>query len=366
MSDNEIPATESAAAAPGDGTAAPRRPARRGIAAALVLIVVLAVLALAWLAWRSWQPADDERRRTVAELQRLQTRVEATARTAEQARRDADSLRERLDDAARVNQSLREQLLGLGERARLVEDAVTNLADKRLSGHDALLLDETEMLLALGGERYTLFHDAAATIDAYRAADTTLTAVGDAAFSTVRQSISAEIEALTALRAADTAAALATLAALRGQTGQLAPVPGGVGADRDTASEPRWLRLLGQFVRVRHDGAAAGHHEPALARQLLTLDLREAEAALLARDEARFHAALGEARALLDADFDAGAAPVRDARRSLDALAALALAPAPPKLLGTALGELRNLRATHALHAPPLAPKAPATNEDRP
>ena len=175
-----------------------------------------------------------------------------STRSVEQARRDADTLRARLDDAAKVNQSLREQLLGLTERARLVEDAVANLADKRLSGHDALLLDEAEMLLALGGERYTLFHDADAAIAAYRLADTAFAEMDDAAFSTVRQSVSAEIDALTALHAANIPATLGTLTALRSGVAQLAvAAPRNLAAATPTEPESHWWRVFGQFVRIR-------------------------------------------------------------------------------------------------------------------
>jgi hypothetical protein len=37
---------------------------------------------------------------------------------------------------------------------------------------------------------------------------------------------------------------------------------------------------------------------------------------------------------------------------AIDSLAAQQLAPAPPAVFGAALRELRNLRATHALHEP--------------
>lgn len=340
--------------APASTRAAPRAPSRRlGFALALAV-----ALALVWIGAHWWfDRGAGERDREDSQMQRLQARVEALARSAEQARRDADGVRARLEDADKVNASLREQLLGLNERARLVEDAVTNLADKRVSGHDRLLLDEAEILLALGGERLRLFHDPAATLDAYHAADAALSAVDDAAFSTVRQSISAESDALGALKAADPAPTLARLAALRADATQLPAVP--AAGNALPADAPRWQRLLAEFVRVRHDGdAAAQRHAPALARSLFTLALRDAEAALLARDEARWHGALGEARRLLDADFDAASAPVAAARATLDALAALALAPPPPPVFGSALKELRNLRSTHALQAAPAKPAA--------
>jgi uroporphyrin-3 C-methyltransferase len=343
-----IPATPEPALPP----AAPRR----HVLAWLVAIVLVILSAAAYFAARSWLSA----RQQAAEdgQQQLATRVEAVARGAEQARRDAESLRSRLDDETKVNQSLREQLLALGERARLVEDALANLADKRLSGHDALLLNEAEMLLALAAERYTLFHDSAAAIDAYHLADTALTAVDDAAFSTVRQSITAEAEAFGRLQGADTATTLAALAALRTDSAKLPGAPHELDTPGD-GTESRWSRWFGQFVRVRHGADAAAlsqRHETGLARQLFTLDLRDAEAALLARDETRYRAAIADAQALLGSDFDPAAEAVKSARASLANLANAALAPPAPAILGSALKELRNLRATHALRQTPRAP----------
>jgi uroporphyrin-3 C-methyltransferase len=324
------------------------------------LIGGMGVIVILGLIWQNWNASDGEQRAADEGRQQVASRIEALARTTEQAHRDADGLRARLDDAVKVNQSLREQLLGLGERARLVEDAVANLADKRMSGHDAMMLNEAETLLALGAERYTLFRDAQATIDAYRLADTALASIDDAAFSTVRQSISGEIEALQAVKGADTAVTLAALAALRGAAPQLPAPAHELGTDDPHAS--RWARLLGQFIRIRNGDAAAAmaqRHDLALARQLYMLDLRDAEAAVLARDDARYHAALSDAQVLLKNDFDAAAAAVVAARSGVDRLAQAALAPPPPADLGVALKELRNLRATHALHQPP-APGAAA------
>jgi uroporphyrin-3 C-methyltransferase len=114
--------------------------------------------------------------------------------------------------------------------------------------------------------------------------------------------------------------------------------------------------VLAQFVRVHHGAAAtdvAARHDGALARQLLALDLRDAEAALLARDESHYRAALADAQELLKVDFDPGADAVTAARTALGGLAKVVLAPPPPSVLGAALKDLRNLRATHALRQSP-------------
>lgn len=327
---------------------------RNGTGSAL-LIALLALGCAGYALWR--EHALENGGESAAEMQRLGSQVETLTHAIEKVRGNADTLRARMDDGDKVDKSAREELLGLSERARLLEDAVANLANTRLSGHDALLLNEAELLLTLGGERYTLFHDTGAAVIAYRLADTALSEVEDAAFSTVRQSIAGEIDALAASPAADVAMLSGQLARLRQQLPQL-PAATRMPEQGMPAQPPsRFWQVLGAFVQVRHGEdmqARMVQHDASLARELAMLDLREAEAALLAHDDAHYHAALGSARAQLAA-FDASAAAVTTAQGELDALDKAMLAPNPPTLLGTALKELRNLRATHALHAPPAA-----------
>ena len=343
------PETSVAAAPPATPVAPPHTRAGNGP----VLLIALIALALAgYVAWRQY--AQSGRDSAVnADAQHLGTQVEALAHSVEQLRGNADTLRARMDDGAKVDKSEREELLGLSERVRLLEDAVANLADKRLSGHDALVLNEAELLLSLGGERYTLFHDTGAAIAAYRLADTALSQVEDAAFSTVRQSISAEMDALNSLQATDPAPLSIKLAQLRAQV-PLLPALTRMPAPAPAVEESRIWRLLGAFVQVRHGEdaqASLSLRDAGMARELAILDLRDAEVALLARDDAHYRAALASARAQLLA-FDPSAAAVSAAQGELDALAKSALAPPAPQILGAALKELRNLRATHALRAP--------------
>jgi uroporphyrin-3 C-methyltransferase len=343
MSDT-TPETPAISAPP--AVAPPRRPAGTGP----VLLIALIALALAgYVAWRQYTQGD----RDDAGAQRLAAQVDALAHSVEQVRGSADTLRARIDDGAKVDKSVREELFSLSERVRLLEDAVANLADKRLSGHDALVLNETELLLSLGGERYKLFHDAAAAIATYRLADTALSQVEDAAFSTVRQSISAEMEALTSLQGSDPAPLSIRLAQLREQVPSL-PALARMSAPAPAPDESRIWRVLGAFVQVRHGEdaqASLSLRDAGMARELALLDLRDAEAALLARDDAHYRAALASARSQLLA-FDPSAPAVSAAQAQIDALSKAVLAPPPPQILGAALKELRNLRATHALRAP--------------
>ena len=332
-------------------------PHRRAPLVFLVLFILAAIIAVLW--WR-YAPHVDR----AAQIDALQAQVDKLNRGVAQLRGNTDTFRARLDDGDKVDASVRQQLLALGQRVQVAEDAVANLADRRLSGHDALALDEAELLLTLGGERYTLFHDAPATIAAYQSADAALAEVDDAAFSTVRQTIAGEIAALQGLHAADPHALGNRLAQIRAQLDELPRIGSAPAPAPEKGST--WLgRLFDSFVQVRRDVDAmrkpSAVRNAALARDLVVLDLQAAQVAALARDEAGFRAALAEARMQIAGAFDTQAPQTAAVLADLDAQLKAPLAPAPPAVLGAALKELRNLRATHALSA--AKSPAPKTGE---
>ncbi len=344
-----------------DDTATPATPPprrRRGSWLPLLVILVLAAGVAAW-AWLQETHRERERTDATAREDRVTAAIAEATREDGAMRREVEALRNRLSDAEAMNRSLREELLGVTERSRALEDAVANLAQQRLTSRDVLALNEAEYVLQLAGERLTLFHDPAAAIAAYRLADSALASAEDPLFASVRQTIAAEIQALEAAQPLQTQATLGALAMLREAATQWPARPLAVGED---ALQPtsRVGRLIAPFVRIRRDdeGAAIAPRETGLARTLVVLDLRAAEAALFARDQAAFTGALERARGGLDEAFDPATDGVREARASLDRLLASPLAPALPEL-GTALRELRNLRSARALSREPVAHASP-------
>lgn len=324
------------------------RPRSGGNLALAVLLALLAAGVSGYVGWRQWQ----QEQRSAADNQSiasLQPRV-ATLETALTSLGDQrSSLNQRLDDAAQVNRSLREELLGQAERTRHLEDAVAKLAEKSLSGRDGMLLDEAESLLRMAGERYTLFHDAQGAAAAYALADQTLAAVNDGAFGGLRQSVNAEREALVKSQPASQDSALQQLTALRDALATLPLKPLDSGATDATDTWSRIRRALAGVVSVqRDDGAPLAVADARFARELAALDLAQAQAALLAYDSKGYAAALQRVDGALASQFDASAPAVRQARESLQRLASQLPANAPVQL-GAALSELRNLRAVHAL-----------------
>ncbi|MEP7043877.1 MAG: uroporphyrinogen-III C-methyltransferase [Dokdonella sp.] len=354
------PSAESAATTP--PTRADTPPQRRG--GGVWLIALAALVVAGGALWRVYAIEHGQSVAQATARAELVTRLDELTRGSEQRKRELDSLRARLADADGVNKSVREELLALGERSRHLEDAVANLAEQRQSGRDALALNEAEFLLQLAQERLALFHDAPAAAAAYKLADSALAAAEDPVFASVRQTIGAELQALEASKPLQTQATLATLERLRAQLPSLATQHS---TAADAAQPSRWQSFLSQFVRVSHsaDLAAGAPRDVELTRALTAIDLRAAEAALLARDSDGYKAALARVHSGLVTGFDAEVAPTKAALAELDGLAAQPLAPALPEL-GSALKELRNLRATRALsqpaagHAPPTTSDAPA------
>ncbi len=349
--DDSSPQTGASAGARSDAsrrTAA--TPPRRGggtLAVALLLSLV-AVGGAGYVGWRQWQQEQGNAAGSAA-LTGLQQRVNQleSAFTASDSERNL--LRQRLGDADQVNRSLREELLSQAERTRNLEDAVAKLSEKTLSGHDAMLLDETESLLRMAKERYELFHDAQGAAAAYALADQALAAVDDGAFSGLRQSIGAEREALAKSQPAGLDASLSTLTALRAATLALPLKPLDAPASGSTAGG--WSRIvatLNEVVKVqRANGAPLSVADARFARELAAIDLAQAQAALLASDHEAYVAALKRADAGIAAQFDANAPAVQQARAQLATL--IAQQSVTPVQLGAALNELRNLRAVHAL-----------------
>jgi uroporphyrin-3 C-methyltransferase len=321
-----------------DATAstAPRRnPAGRALAW-LVLLLLLAVLG--WRGWRHWQGVLLENataaRADDAHWRGLEERIDAL-------RRDQRAQAQRIAQADATNRVLREEILGVGQRAALLEDSVDRLAEPLRRGSESLRLDEAEMLLSLGEQRLRLAGDLAAAKRAYAMAAGVIDALDDPALLDIRQALQQERAELDALDADPKAVALRRLDAFSQALPALDVAPAADGGGQ----APWWERAFARIVRVqpsdRSVSVAPGERRAGYAA--LQLELALARSAAERRDTDAWRDALRRAGDWLPRLWPR----TTELQRHGDALDALRSQPLQLGLpaLGSTLAQLRAGRA---------------------
>jgi len=344
-----------------DPAAAPRR--RRLWPWLALLLIIAGGGWWAWDAWQRLQQAEQGRDAWQHEIETLQRSIDGLGSELSTLRERQRALDSRLTDTGSGQRVLREEVLGLGERAALLEDALARLAQTRQEGAQAMLLDEAEFLLLTGEERLHLFGDVEAAIRAFTLADAAIGGLQEPIYATLRQTLAQEVAMLRALPADPRPALRAELAALP-------TIAAGLPSSderRDTKAErSRLAQLLDQVVTVRRlDSADAPLSPMARSARLSALGLqgRLALAAFEDGDTQGWAQGMRAARELAASLFDGEDARVRAFLDRLDALAEIS----PPSLptLGATLRELRGLRATRRLSAQraatPISPVGAST-----
>ena len=299
-------------------------------------LIVSAALAFAgWRGWQAWSAREAAMRHAFAEqADALDARLDAL-----RGEQRAQSLRMQQDEA--TNRVLREELIGLGQRSALIEQTVEKLAEPDRHGAQALLLDETALLLAIGQQRLQLAGDADAARRAYALAANLLGRVDDPRLLDLRQALVQERAALDALGPDPRTTALRGLAAFSAAL----PAASDALAPGDTHA-PWWQKLLSRVVRVQPSSGtiATDPGERADARSGLELEITLARAAAERRDTVAWREALDRAGAWLRRLWPQS--PQRHALETrLARLRAAPLAPSVP-VLGSTLQQLQALRAT--------------------
>lgn len=328
-----------------------RRPWWRWITVGIAAAVLAAIALLAVREVRERAAAESA---AIVALRAEIDDLRAALRAADGAR---SAIERRVTANEGVNRSLREEVLGVGERTRTLEDAVARLARRGLTSSAEVKLNEAEFLLSMGEERLVLFGDVAGTLRAFDLADAQLAALDDPVFAGVRQSLAVEREALRALPPDDTAELHAELDAL---ADAIAALPSGptvvaetMGAEPESGLAARLGSGLARFIRIERTSArTSAWADPDAARVAAQVELLRAKSALAQGDRDGFAAAAVRAQVVLE--------PARGRNDGYDAvLGRLEVlgrtAPLDMPDVGAALAQLRNLRATRSIAAPPSA-----------
>ncbi|KAB8190171.1 hypothetical protein FKV24_008840 [Lysobacter maris] len=336
VSDSTAPSTS--LPPPGNPTA--QAPRRRGARWPWFLLVFLAALAAAgWYGWNWWKSHEADARAQVASADH---RIDALNQRLDAMRDDQRAQVQRLQQADATNRVLRDELLGIGQRAALLEESVTRLADPNRDGVQALRLEEAEMLLVFGQQRLEIAGDLAGAKRSYATADAVLAAIKDPAYVNLRQALIQERAAIDALDADPRIDALARIDAF---SRALEETPPETAAQAPAGDRPWWKRAFANVfdIQPRDRVIAELPSDRAAAMAALQLELTLARAAAERRDEGGFKAALARARDWLDRLWPPSAA--LDARRGeLDRIAERSLSLSVPTL-GSTLQQLRQLRA---------------------
>ncbi len=308
---------------------------RRAAGSTWLLLTLGALMALAaYAAWR-WNQSQAEYASAIASDRQ---RLDALEQRFDALRRDQRAQTARLQQAEATNRLLREELIGLGQRAALVEDSVQKLAATGLDAAQAPRLDEIELLLAQGQQRLLLSSDLGGARRAYALAAQLLDGIADQGRLDLRQALAQERAALDALGDDPASVAAGRLEAFA------ATLPGLPQAPPPAADQPWWDRVLSRLVQVRPSGdaVAATPADQAAGLAALQLELGLARAAIVRRDEEAYRAALGRVDGWLARLWPASVQRERQHAR-LRELQAQPLALQLPTL-GSTLAELRRQR----------------------
>ena len=302
-------------------------------------MLLIALAGAGWYGWQQWQARDARERSAAADAAQ---RLDALDGRLAAVRRDQRAHTQRLQQADATNRVLRDELLGIGQRAALIEDSVSKLADPDRHGAQALRLDEAELLLTLGQQRLLIAGDLDGARRAYALAAGVLDGIDDPAYLSLRQTLLQERTALDALGAEPRVEALARLDAFAATLGT---APARAASPGDTRA-PWWRRMFSRIVAVQpaNTAIAVQPADRAAAQAGLQLEITLARAAAERRDAAGYRVALARAKGWLgrlSSDADA----LRRRHAQLDVLAALPLSLSLPTL-GSTLGQLRQMRAS--------------------
>jgi uroporphyrin-3 C-methyltransferase len=305
------------------------------------LFWLLALALLAVLGWRGWTAWQAHRSQSAADARDEAEQWRALDARIDALRRDQRAQAQRIAQADATNRVLRDEVLGIGQRAALLQDSVDKLADPARHGVQALRLDEAELLLALGAQRLQLAGDLDGARRAYALAAGVLDGIDDPAWLDLRQALVQERAALDALGADPKSIALARLDAF---AATLAP-PSALPGEADDRALPWWRRAFARIVEVRPSNrdVAVAPGDRAAGYAALQLELTLARSAGERRDADAWRSALSRADGWLARLWPPSPALQRQ-RAQLEALQSLPLQLALPTL-GSTLQQLQSMRA---------------------
>lgn len=315
---------------------------------------VLLLLLIGALAWKFWPNAPAAHAESNVDLspEALDARLLQTENSLSTLHRTQETLNQRLTDTSARTGLLRDEVLGIGQRAALLEDSVREISSSKRDAAQALRLDEAEVLLTIAGERLQLAGDMNGAIRATALADEVLSSLRDPALLDLRQTLSQELAAMRAMPKDPRAHAAGELDAFEASLPQLAAAGPAQPARRESTTTGSGLqRLLDALVQVRPSGEQdlLSPADRSAGEAALSLEIALARSALERRDQPAFRLSVLRMDSWLRRLYADGPL-LRDWRGHLQKLAVQPLTFELP-VAGSTLQQLRALQRTQA--APP-------------
>ena len=258
-----------------------------------ILILLLLGAAVAIALWQPWSKPAVPTDTVDLSPEALDARLLSTEQQLQRALRLQQSLEKKLADAQSRTGLLRDEVLGVNQRAAILEENVREMAEEQNDSKQSVQLEALELLLILADARIRVDGDLQGALRAMRLANEVASDMRDSQMINMRQSLLQEMQAMGSASDRKPFAA-GELDALEAGLPQLsARLPG----QTDTASKGNrngFQRLLDAMVQVRSadEQSLLGASDRSAAEAALMLEIALARSALDKRDNTGFQASI--------------------------------------------------------------------------
>ena len=258
-----------------------------------ILVLLLLAAAVAMAMWQPWSKPVLPTNAIDLSPEALDARLLSTEQQLQRALRLQQSLEKKLADAQSRTGLLRDEVLGVNQRAAILEENVREMAKEQNDSKQSVQLEALELLLILADARIRVDGDLPGALRAMRLANEVASDMRDSQMINMRQSLLQEMQAMSSVSDRKPLAA-GELDALEASLPQLsARLPG----QTDTASKTNrngFQRLLDAMVQVRSadEQSLLGANDRSAAEAALLLEIALARSALDKRDNTGFQASV--------------------------------------------------------------------------
>lgn len=262
----------------------------------LSIVLILIALLATWGYLRfsdlklPWQNQGNED--TELSLESVDQRLLETEKNVTQLENERNALQQRLNESANRTNVLRDEILGVTERAALIEQSISALSESEHSAQDNLRINEATLFLTLAKERWQLSGDLAGAVHATELARISIDHLKNPKWLNLRQTITQELNAYRALDTDPAAIAKGELDALQALLPQLVTLS----SQKSNAetSKHGMTRLINALIQVQPTGQQTliSPSERSAAKTALALDMATARMAILLRNSSDFKASI--------------------------------------------------------------------------